>query len=211
MTVRTKICGITRLEDAQAALECGADALGFNFYPKSPRYLDLETARELAAGLSPFGLRVGVFVDAGFEEIMEAVKSMRLGTVQLHGEEPPEIAEDLRGEGLRVWKAIRMRDADSVKPFLDYPCDAYVLDAFDPKTAGGTGRPFDWDLLEDWRPEKPWILSGGLTPENVVEAIQQLHPDGVDVASGVESAPGVKDFDLLRTFLSRARQELVPA
>lgn len=211
MLVRTKICGLTRLEDAQAAIEFGADALGFNFYPKSPRCLDLETARTLAQGLSPFGLRVGVFVDAQFEEIMEAVKAMRLGTVQLHGEEPPEIAEDLQHEGLRVWKAIRMRDADSFKPFVDYPCDAYVLDAFDPKSPGGTGRAFDWDLLVEWRPGKPWILSGGLTPDNVVEAIHQLHPDGVDVASGVEAAPGVKDLDLLKAFLTRARQELVPA
>jgi phosphoribosylanthranilate isomerase len=211
MSVRTKICGITRIEDALAVLDNGGDAMGFNFYRKSPRYLDLESARDLAEKLPPFGLRVGVFVDARYEEIMEAVRAMSLDTVQLHGSEPPEIAEDLREEGLRVWKAIGVKDAESLVAFEDYPCEALLLDAFDPDRAGGTGSCFNWDILAEWDARKPWILSGGLTPDNVADAIHRLNPCGVDVASGVESSPGIKDAVLLRDFLSRARQELVPA
>jgi phosphoribosylanthranilate isomerase len=211
MSVRTKICGITRKEDALAVLESGGDAMGFNFYPKSPRCLDLESARDLAEKLPPFGLRVGVFVDAQFDEVMEAVKAMSLDTVQLHGDEPPEIAEDLREEGIRVWKAIRVKDAESLVAFEDYPCEALLLDAFDPGKPGGTGQCFNWDILADWDAPRPWILSGGLTPDNVADAVHRLNPYGVDVASGVESAPGIKDAVLLKDFLSRARQELVPA
>jgi phosphoribosylanthranilate isomerase len=211
MSVRTKICGITRIEDALAVLDNGGDAMGFNFCRRSPRYLDLESARDLAEKLPPFGLRVGVFVDAEYDEVMEAVKAMSLDTVQLHGNEPPEIAEDLREEGLRVWKAVLVKDAESLVAFEDYPCEALLLDAFDGKKPGGTGQCFNWDILTDWVAPKPWILSGGLTPDNVADAIHRLSPCGVDVASGVESAPGIKDAVLLRDFLSRARQELVPA
>ncbi len=208
MTARVKICGVTKAEDALACLEMGADALGFNFYPKSPRHLDLETARDLCAKLPPFGLRVGVFVDSEFEEIMEAVKTVRLDTVQLHGNEPPEIAEDLLESGLRVWKAIRVENMESLIPYEDYPCDALVLDAFDPKTPGGTGKPFDWRILSQWKAPRPWILSGGLNPDNVTEALENLTPSGVDVASGVESAPGKKDPDMVRAFIQNAKREL---
>ena len=210
MSVRIKICGITRKEDALTVLEYGGDAFGFNFCRKSPRCLDLESARDLAVSLPPFGLRVGVFVNAEFEEIMEAVKAMSLDTVQLHGNEPPEIAEDLREEGIRVWRAIRVENEESLVGFEDYPCEALVLDAFDPKRQGGTGRTFNWGLLNEWVSPKPWILSGGLNPDNVAEAIQRLNPAGVDVASGVESAPGVKDPMLVKAFIARVKEELVP-
>lgn len=211
MSMRVKICGITRREDALAALNLGADALGFNFYDRSPRYIDLQKARELVDHLPPFGLRVGVFVDPTFEGVMEITKALRLDTIQLHGQEPPEFAGDLRNEGLRVWKAIRVSGAQSLKDCGDYPCDALVLDAFDPRQRGGTGKPFDWSILEDWTPPAPWILSGGLNPETVADAIIRLSPSGVDVASGVETRPGIKDADLMRLFIQRARQELVPA
>ena len=210
MTVkRIKVCGITRLEDALGAMDLEVDALGFIFYPKSPRFLDLESARALSRRLPVFGLRVGVFVNAEFDEIMEAVKAMSLDTVQLHGSEPPEIAEDLREEGLRVWKAIRVENKESIKPFEDFPCEAIVLDAFDPKKPGGTGQCFNWEILDEWTPEKPWILSGGLTPDNVADAVHRLNPVGVDVASGVESSPGVKDHELMKRFVANARRELV--
>lgn len=208
MATRVKICGVTKAEDALACLEMGADALGFNFYSKSPRHLDLETARALCANLPPFGLRVGVFVDSEFEEMMEAVRTVRLDTVQLHGDEPPEIAEDLLEAGLRVWKAIRVENLDSLAPFEDYPCDALVLDSFDPKTPGGTGKSFDWRILSDWKAPRPWILSGGISPDNVSEALEGLSPSGVDVASGVESSPGRKDLNLVRTFIQNAKREL---
>ncbi|MCA9427356.1 MAG: phosphoribosylanthranilate isomerase [Candidatus Omnitrophica bacterium] len=208
MTARVKICGVTEAEDALACLEMGADALGFNFYSKSPRHLDLETARDLCAKLPPFGLRVGVFVDAAFDEIMEAVRTVRLDTVQLHGNEPPEISEDLMEAGVRVWKAIRVENLGSLKPFEDYPCDALVLDAFDPKVPGGSGKSFDWSILAEWKSPKPWILSGGLNPDNVAEALENLSPSGVDVASGVESSPGRKDPDLVKAFIHGAKREL---
>lgn len=208
MAARVKICGITKADDALACLEMGVDALGLNFYSKSPRHLDLESARALCAKLPPFGLRVGVFVDAGFDEIMETVKTVRLDSVQLHGAEPPEIAEDLMDAGIRVWKAIRVENLDSLAPYADYPCDALVLDAFDPKIPGGSGKTFDWRILAGWKPARPWILSGGLTPDNVAEALETLTPCGVDVASGVEAAPGVKDVDLVKTFVQNAKREL---
>ena len=208
MTARVKICGITEAEDALACLEMGADALGFNFYSKSPRHLDLETARSLCTKLPPFGLRVGVFVDAEFEEIMEAIRTVRLDTVQLHGEEPLEIAEDLMEAGVRVWKAVRVENLESLAPYEDYPCDALVLDAFDPKMPGGTGKAFDWKVLSEWHAPRPWILSGGLTPDNVGEALEMLSPAGVDVASGVESSPGRKDPALVKAFIQNAKQEL---
>lgn len=208
MSVRIKVCGITRKEDAASCLELGVDALGFNFYPKSPRYIDLETAITITADLPPFGLRVGVFVEPTFEHVMEVAKTLRLDTIQLHGAEPPEIAGDLRQEGLRVWKAVRVQDEESLNRYLDYPCDALLLDAFDPAAPGGTGRTFNWDLLRGWNPPIPWILSGGLSPDNIAEALNRLNPSGVDVASGVESSPGVKDLGLIRALLLRSRVEL---
>ncbi len=210
MPIWVKICGITRNEDGLAALELGADALGFNFYPRSRRYLDLGTARTLVAGLPPFGLRVGVFVDPSFETVMEVARSIRLDTIQLHGKETPEFAEDLRNEGLRVWKAVRVTGKKALQGFEDYPCDALLLDAYDSSSPGGTGKSFDWSLLSGWKAPHPWILSGGLTPETVADAVLRLSPQGVDAASGVESAPGIKDHDLMRAFILRAKQELVP-
>ncbi len=211
MSLRVKICGITRRADAEAALGSGADAIGFVFHPESKRYIDIQAAREITAGLPPFGLRVGVFVEPTFEAVIEAAKAIHLDTIQLHGSEPPEIADDLRAEGLRVWKAVRVSSLESLKVYEDYPCDALVLDAFDPSRPGGTGQTFDWNLLVGWNPTVPWILSGGLNAENLGEALQLLSPCGVDVSSGVESSPGLKDHDLLRAFLQRAKQELVPA
>ncbi len=210
MPVWVKICGITCKEDGLAALEFGADALGINFYPRSVRYLDLGTARSLVAGLPPFGLRVGVFVDPSFETVMEIAKAVRLDTIQLHGRETPEFAEDIRNEGFRVWKAVRVSSAKALHGYEDYPCDALLLDAFDPSTPGGTGKSFDWGHLSEWQPPMPWVLSGGLTAETVSEAVLHLSPNGVDVASGVECAPGVKDHELLRAFIQRAKQELLP-
>lgn len=211
MSLRVKICGITRREDAEAALAGGADAIGFVFHPESKRYIDVQAAREITAGLPPFGLRVGVFVEPTFQAVIEAAKAIHLDTIQLHGAEPPEIAEDLRAEGLRVWKAVRVDGRESLRVYEDYPCDALVLDAFDPARPGGTGQTFDWGVVAGWNPPVPWILSGGLTVDNLGEALQILTPCGVDVSSGVESSPGVKDHDLVRAFLQRAKQELVPA
>lgn len=211
MPMRVKICGITRHEDALAALDLGADALGFNFYDRSPRYIDLQKARELVSHLPPFGLRVGVFVEPTFESVMEITTTLRLDTIQLHGQEPPEFAEDLRNEGVRVWKAVRVSGPEVLKGYTDYPCDALVLDAFDPHQHGGTGRSFDWSLLGAWTPPVPWILSGGLNVDTVADAVARLAPAGVDVASGVESSPGIKDTELMRLFIQRARQELVAA
>jgi phosphoribosylanthranilate isomerase len=208
MSVRIKICGITRREDALAALEYGVDALGFNFYSRSPRYIDLQTARDLVYQLPPFGLRVGIFVEPTFETVMETARAVRLDTIQLHGNEAPEIAEDIRNEGFRVWKAVHVSGLKALHRFDDYPCDALVLDAFDPKTPGGTGKAFDWSVLSKWQSPVPWILSGGLTPETVGEAVKRLNPSGVDVASGVESSPGIKDHPRMQEFIRNARLAL---
>lgn len=210
MSVWVKICGITRKEDGVIALELGADALGLNFFPRSPRYLDLGTARTLVSGLPPFGLRVGIFVDPSFETVMEVAKSVRLDTIQLHGRETPEFAEDIRNEGFRVWKVVKVAGAKSLQGFVDYPCDALLLDTCDPSSPGGTGKSFDWNLLHEWEAPLPWILSGGLTPETVSEAVLRLSLTGVDVASGIESAPGIKDHELMRAFIQRAKRELLP-
>jgi phosphoribosylanthranilate isomerase len=206
MGIGIKICGITRKEDGIMALELGANSIGLNFFRDSARYVDVQTAREIIAGLPPFGLRVGVFVNPSFEEVMEIAKTVCLDTIQLHGNETPEFAEDIRHEGLRVWKAIRVGSREKLEMIEDYPCEAILLDAFESGKWGGTGKRLNWELLEGWKSPVPWILSGGLTPENVIEAIERLAPQGIDVASGVELNPGIKDPTLMETFIQRARQ-----
>src|SRR5471032_422592 len=193
MKTRVKICGITNLADAQAAIEAGADALGFNFYEKSPRYVSLKTAAAISKQLPPFVMRVGVFVDA------EADLTM----LQFHGDEPPEFCTQF---GLMSMKAFRIRDAESLKKIPDYLTDAYLLDAFSSTTLGGTGEKFNWDLaVAAQKFGKPIFLAGGLTPENVAEAVKKVQPVGVDVSSGVESAPGKKDHAKVKAFIAAAK------
>jgi len=203
METRVKICGITNLADALAAIEAGADALGLNFYEKSPRHISLKTAAEIARHLPPFVMRAGVFVNADEDLVTRAIGECGLSLLQFHGDEPPEFCTQF---GLMSMKAFRIRDAESLKELPKFSTDAYLLDAYSPEARGGTGEKFNWDLaVEAQKFGKPVFLAGGLTPENVADAVRKVRPFGVDVSSGVESAPGRKDHAKIRAFIAAVR------
>lgn len=203
VSTRVKICGITRLADAQVAVEAGADALGFNFYENSPRFIPTATAAEISRALPPFTLRVGVFVNPSGELVRRAMGECGLNLLQFHGDEPPEFCTQF---GLMNMKAFRLRDAGSLKALPEYQTDAWLLDAYAADLRGGTGEKFNWNLaVEAQKLGKPIFLAGGLTPENVAAAIRQVKPFGVDVASGVESSPGTKNHAKVRKFIKIAK------
>ena len=201
--VRVKICGITNVRDARAAVRLGADALGFNFYKGSPRYITPERVRAVIAVLPPFICPVGVFVNEAPERINEIAAMCKLRAAQLHGEETPAQVDRVRSVA-RI-KSFRVRDARDVARCRRYRAEAFLLDAFVPDQHGGTGAAFNWELARAAAEFGPVILAGGLTPENVEEAILIARPYCVDVASGVESAPGVKDKEKLADFIWRVR------
>jgi phosphoribosylanthranilate isomerase len=200
---RVKVCGITRESDALAAAEHGADAIGFIFWRPSPRFLEAERAGAIAALLPPFVTPVCVFVNPTAEEVRAALRRVPSAMLQFHGEEPREFCGQF---GCRYIKAVRMRPGlDLIKYTAQYADAAgWLIDAFDESTYGGTGAPFDWNLLPPM-PGKPWILSGGLTVSNVGAALRRLRPWGVDVSSGVETAKGIKDAQLIAAFVSGVR------
>lgn len=202
--VRIKICGITNLEDALLAAELGADALGFIFYPKSPRAVSPEAAREIIRRLPPFVLTVGVFVDEEPARVQEIAAYAGLDWLQLHGAESPD---SCRTVGRRVIKGFRVKGEESLALLEPYhgAVQAFLLDTYRPGTPGGTGETFDWELAHRAKEFGPIILAGGLIPDNVAEAIRTARPAAVDVASGVEAAPGKKDPDKLKTFMEAAR------
>ncbi len=203
MTTRVKICGITNLADAQAAVEAGADALGFVFYEKSPRHLAVPAAAGIAKQLPGFVLRVGVFVNAPGEAVDRAIGECGLNLLQFHGDEAPEYCLQF---GLMSMKAFRMRDAGSLQEMTKYQTEAWLLDAYSPEAVGGTGEKFNWELaVEAQKFGKPIFLAGGLTPENVGEAVRKVRPFGVDVSSGVEISPGKKDHTKLRAFINAVK------
>lgn len=203
MHVRVKICGITSLEDARAAVTAGADALGFMFYTPSPRCVDADTAAAICRALPPWVTRVGVFVDAAEEFIREIVSRCGLGALQFHGQETPEFC---RRFVLPVVKAFRIRDPDSLAALPAYDTAAWLLDSFVSGQWGGTGATFNWDLAAAAAHlGRPVILAGGLTPENVAGALRRVRPYGVDVSSGVESAPSRKDAGKLQAFIAAVR------
>jgi phosphoribosylanthranilate isomerase len=197
--VRVKICGITRLADALCAAEAGAHALGFVFYPRSPRYIPLAAASRISASLPPFISKVGVFVNAGKREILKAITQCDLDVVQLHGDESPSFCRRFPS---RVVKAFRLRGPEDLRALDGYRVDAYLLDAFQAGERGGTGQMFDWSLARQaQKGNRRIILAGGLTPGNVAEAIRRVHPFAVDVSSGVEKSPGRKDHRKIVAFL----------
>ena len=201
--VRVKICGITNLEDALLAAELGADALGFIFYPKSPRHVAPEAARSIIAQLPPFVASVGVFVDEAAAVVQELAAKVRLDWVQLHGQESPDYCRNL---GRKVIKAFRIQDEDSLRQLADYrgAAQALLLDTYKKGQVGGTGEIFDWHLARKAKKYGPIILAGGLTSENVALAIATAGPAAVDAASGTEAAPGKKDPAKLRAFFEAA-------
>jgi phosphoribosylanthranilate isomerase len=203
--VRVKICGITNLIDAQQAAELGAHALGFIFYRKSPRAVTPEKARHIISQLPPLVLTVGVFVDEDAATVREIASLAGLDWVQLHGSESPDYCRSL---GRRVIKGFRVQGPESLTQLTAYrnAAQALLLDTYKPGTPGGTGETFDWDLARQARKCGPIILAGGLTPANVAEAIRVADPQGVDVASGVEAAPGIKDPEKLRAFFEATKK-----
>ena len=207
MTTKVKICGITNEADAAAAVEAGADALGFVFYPKSPRAVTRETARDIIAGLPPFVTTVGVFVNEPLDMIKDIREFARLDKLQLHGEEGPEYCANLQGGVIKAVRVKGAEDLDSLKEYDDnrYNVGAFLLDAFVEGTPGGTGTTFDWSIAVEAKRYGRIILSGGLTPENVAEAVERVAPYAVDVSSGVERTPGVKDQELVRRFIEGAK------
>jgi len=198
---RVKICGITRLEDAQQAVDLGAAALGFNFYPPSPRYIEPEAARAMVRLMPPFVTSVGVFAqetDAG--RVISMALEAGVTAVQLHGPGFPDLQELLSAFTLVV--AVPVRANFKAEALAKFRPNAYLLDAFDPDRPGGTGKTFDWKAAREAKRYGPIILAGGLTPENVGQAVRVVRPYAVDVASGVESAPGIKDAAKLRAFFA---------
>src|SRR5262245_36137694 len=203
MIVKVKICGITSAEDALAAAEAGADALGFMFCAVSPRCLTFERAAKIIRELPPFVARVGVFVNPTEEEVRRAIAESGIDTLQFHGEESPEFC---RRFGLKTIKAFRIRDRESLTAAGAYPDQAWLLDSFVAGKPGGTGERFNWEIAKEaTRRSRRVILAGGLTPENAAEAARQVGPYALDVSSGVESAPGRKDVAKVRAFIAAAK------
>jgi phosphoribosylanthranilate isomerase len=205
--VRVKICGVTQLEDAVAAAEAGADALGFNFYPKSPRYLSLAKAAGILKKLPPLVGRVGVFVNPTQAEVERALSSMRLDWLQFSGDEDYDFVSRFPAD--MVIKAFRVTAKGDLKacvPFLGSA--AILLDARSEGAYGGTGKAFPWEIakLAKKRFARPLVLAGGLRPDNVAEAVRMVRPWAVDVASGVESSPGKKDREKMRRFIQAAKE-----
>ncbi|MDF1562598.1 MAG: phosphoribosylanthranilate isomerase [Deltaproteobacteria bacterium] len=204
-----KICGVRDLGELEACLEAAPDAVGLNLVPGSRRRVDLETARELRAALRGRAEAVGVFVDAGAEQLREVQRALELDWLQLHGSESEELIEALEAEGHRVLRACRPGSADAraLEALARLPARRLLIDAPGPE-AGGTGRPAHREAARRLAREWPVILAGGLRPENVAEAIRAVRPAGVDVASGVEGEDGRKDPRKVRAFVERAREAL---
>ena len=204
MSVKVKICGTTNLPDAQAAVAAGADMVGFIFADASPRRVSIETAAEIALQLPEHVVKVGVFVNAPADFVARAIHECRLNLLQFHGDEPPAFCTQF---GVMSMKAFRVRDAQSLDTLLEYPTDAWLLDAFADGKAGGTGKTFNWDLaVAAQKFGKPIFLAGGLTPENVADAVRRVRPFAVDVSSGVEAAPGKKDHAKVQAFVRAAKE-----
>lgn len=201
--VRIKVCGITSRKDALAAVELGADALGFVFYEKSPRYIDPDDAARIVAALPPFVTTVGVFVDLHPSGVNRIVRISGLDRAQLHGDETPGDCSQVE---VPVVKAFRVRGPEDTEGLDGYEVSAFLLDTYREGVPGGTGETFDWGLAAGTVEKgETVILSGGLNPNNVAEAVERVRPYGVDVSSGVEKGPGVKDHGKIEAFIGAAR------
>jgi phosphoribosylanthranilate isomerase len=203
--LKVKVCGITTYEDALLALDLGADALGFNFFPKSPRYINPESACSIIRGLPPFAMTVGLFVNIDSPELLaRTARVAGVQVLQLHGDETPDYCRRL--SEWTLIKALRLGDTPLQATTAEaYPVQALLLDARDDTLYGGTGKSFDWSLAMEMGRIRPLILAGGLHAGNVGEAIRMVRPYGVDVCSGVESRPGIKDPAKLAEFMKEVR------
>ena len=200
--VQVKICGLTSVDDAARCIELGADAIGLNFWPGSPRVTDLETARAIVKALGDRAQMVGVFVDFELERVQSILQATGIPWAQLHGDEPPELVSALLP---RAYKALGVEDGSVIHKARRYPGVHRLLDASVSGVPGGTGRTFDWAIAAEIATERKLTLAGGLTPDNVAQAIRTVRPFRVDVASGVESAPGRKDPQLVERFIETAK------
>lgn len=202
IAVKVKICGITNYEDAMAAADMGADMLGFNFYPKSPRYVTPDEAVKIIDRLPAFVDIVGLFVNDTFERTKKVIEQCNLDWVQFHGDETKEYCEQFSPLNVRTMKAIRVKDEKDIERAEEYFTDAILLDAFDPKKYGGTGLVFDWNIIGNVT--KRVFLAGGITAENVTKAVE-LGIYGIDVCSGIESRPGKKDHAKMRKLFDKIK------
>lgn len=202
--IKIKICGITRIEDALCAVESGADAIGFVFYPRSPRYITPEKAKEIISSIPPFITTVGVFVNEKMDTLIDMASYTGIDIVQLHGDEPPEYCHSL---GRRFIKAFRIKENFDIEKIGQYKqASAFLLDTYHTESPGGTGKVFDWNRAIEAKKYGKIILAGGLNPENVAGAIKKVNPYGVDVSSGVETGvKGIKDHDKIRAFIKVVR------
>jgi phosphoribosylanthranilate isomerase len=201
--IKVKVCGTTSLKDALFAVESGADALGFIFYKKSPRCISQKEVKDIVAQLPPFVETVGVFVNEASDKVNRIAEQCRLTAVQLHGDESPAFCRRIKR---RVIKVFRVLDADSFKGISNYDVSGFLLDSYNDESRGGTGKVFDWNLALRAKKQGPIILAGGLNPYNVYTAIHRVKPYGVDVCSGVEKSPGVKDFIKIDEFIKSVRK-----
>ena len=205
-SLKIKICGITNPDDAKAAIDAGADALGFVFYKTSPRCVQADVVRRIVASLPPFVLPVGVFVNEDLKIVRDVIDSCGLAVAQLHGEETAAYCEQL---GRPVWKAVRLKNAGSFLALAEYKGRAgvrgFLIDAYSESAYGGTGQNADWALAAEAARTAPVVLAGGLTPENVRDAVRTVKPYGVDVSSGVEASPGKKDHHKLTAFIQAVK------
>ena len=200
--IKVKICGITNYDDAMAAVDMGADLLGFNFYPKSPRYLPVDKAAQIINRLPGFVDTAGVFVNASFNQIRDIMVECPLNWVQLHGDESPEFCRSFLSLNVRTMKALRVKDEGDIQRAEEYFTDAILLDAFDPARYGGTGLTFDWNIVGHIG--KRVFLAGGINPDNAAEAVG-LGVYGIDVCSGIEAEPGKKDHEKMKKLFESIR------
>ena len=200
---RVKICGLTRFDQALEIAQLGVGAIGFIFYPPSPRYIAPEQAKKICDALPPFVQKIGVFVDAPFDEVVRVASQLFLDKVQLHGKEDPAYTQELSQRGVGWLKAFRVGPDFDFTLLERYAAPYVLLDSKVEKVFGGSGQPIDWQALPKERRGKQWILSGGLNLGNIEQAVRIVRPAALDVSSGVESAPGVKDLAKVRAFLTK--------
>jgi len=200
--VKIKICGITNIDDALRAVDAGADALGFVFFGASPRNISPEQARAIIRHLPPFIQTVGLFVNESLATINETADTCGLDIIQLHGEESPDFCTGVKR---RVLKALRVRNFASLDSMPSYQVSAFLLDAWSPIARGGTGQTFNWDIAASAAADRKIILAGGLSCDNITDAIKKVRPYGVDVSSGVETTPGKKDAVKITEFIRKAK------
>ena len=200
---QVKICGLTNLKDILKAIELGADAIGFNFYKDSPRYVSPEKVRQFCLEIPESVLKIGVFVNEDEKIVRRISQDLSLNFLQFHGDETPYYCEQFAAP---YWKVFRLKDEKSLLLMQHYHCEHFLVDTYDPHTYGGTGKVGRWDLARKAKSIGKIFLAGGLNPDNIEEALKQVHPDGVDVASGVEKEPGKKDHQKMEQFIAKVKK-----